>query len=169
MIKWIFNCTKSRWPVESLFGKERQLKLLGSAAEVPQQFLSSCGIPNFESQSVLFVWLQIGDSLLYHHGTPLHHKYETVDTYLDHGLDIRNRMGMENALSEFSGITWSRPNIFQKPTRNEQTTQGQAIQRVFLLNPQQTGMGAVTRQEFSSITLGSFQPRMVRQYGTKLR
>ena len=62
-------CTKTRWPVEALFGKEHQLKLLGSEVEIPQQFLSSCGIPNHESQSILYVWLEIGDSLLYHHGT----------------------------------------------------------------------------------------------------
>ena len=162
-------CTKTRWSVESLFSKEHQLKLLGSATEVSQQFLSSCRIPNYESQSVLSVWLHIGDSLLFHHGTPLTHTYNTVDTYFDHGNDIRERMEKENPLSEYSRITWSRPNIFKKPRRNELTSQGQIIHQVFLLNPQQTGMMAVTVQEFSSITLGSFQPRMVRQYRTKLR
>ena len=137
--------------------------------EVPQQFLSSCGIQNFESQSTLAVWLHIGDSLLYHHATPLRHTYNTVDTYLDQGNDIRSRMEKENPLSEFSGITWSRANIFRRLRNNEQTTQGHAIQHVFVMNPQQTGMGAVTKHEFTSITLGSFQSRMVRQYVTKLR
>jgi hypothetical protein len=162
-------CTKTRWVVEAQFGKESQLKLLGCSSEVPQQYLSSCGIPNFESQSALAVWLAIGDSLLFHHGTPLTHKYPTVDTYLDHGNDIRARMTQENPLSEASGIAWSRQNIFRKPRLQEQTNQGQAVQRVFLLNPQQTGMTAVTQPELSSVTLGSFQQRMVRQYGTKLR
>ena len=141
--------------------KEHQLKLLGSATEVPQQFLLSCRIPNYESQSVLSIWLHIGDSLLFHHGTPLTHTYNTVDTYFDHGNDIRERMEKENPLSEYSRITWSQPNIFKKPRRNELTSQGQIIHQVFLLNPQQTGMKAATVQEFSSITLGSFQPRMV--------
>ena len=97
------------------------------------------------------------------------HKYPTVDTYMDHGNDIRARMELENPLSEFSGIVWNRADIFRKPTRNEQTSQGQPINQVFLLNPQQTGMAAVTIQEFSSMTLGSFQTRMVRSYGTHLR
>ena len=72
-------------------------------------------------------------------------------------------------MSEFSGITWSRPNIFRRPRPLELTLQGQPIQQVFILNPHQTGMMAVTEQELSSVTLGSFQYRMVRQYGTKLR
>ena len=162
-------CTKTRWPVEALFGKESNLNILGSNTKVPQQYLSSCGIPGFESQSVLAIWLHIGDSLLYHHGTPMRHNYPTVDTYLDHGNDIRNRIGMENPLSEFSGIQWSRNNIFQRLTQREQTRQGGQIQHVFLLNTQQTGMTAITTQELSSITLGSFQSRMVRSYGTHLR
>ena len=88
----------------------------------------------------------IGDSLLFHHGTPLSHTYNTMDTYFDHGNDIRERMEKENPLSEYSRITWSRPNIFKKPRRNELTSQGQIIHQVFLLNPQQTGMMAVTVQ-----------------------
>ena len=40
---------------------------------------------------------------------------------------------------------------------------------VFLLNEQQTGMTPVTQQEFSSVTLGSFQTRMVKSYGSHLR
>ena len=158
-------CTKSRWPVESLFGREKQLCIMNN---VPQQFLSSCGILGFESQSILAVWLHIGDSLLHSFGTPLRHKYPTVDTYLDHGIDIRQGMTMENPLSEFSGIQWSRQDIFSRPRHNEQTTHGQPVQQVFLLNNQQTRMTPVTQQEFSSVTLGSFQTRMVKSYGSHL-
>ena len=159
-------CTKSRWPVESLFGRENQLAIMNN---VPQQFLASCEIPGFESHSILAVYIWIGDSLLHSFGTPLTLKYPTVDTYLDHGNDIRNRMTMENLLSEYSGIQWSRQDIFRRPRPNEQTTLGQQVQRVFLLNNQQTGMTQVTQQEFTSVTLGSFQTRMIKSYGTHLR
>ena len=54
-------CTKSRWAVESLFGRESQLRLLGANSEVPTQYLQPCGIPNFGSQTTLNVWLQIGN------------------------------------------------------------------------------------------------------------
>ena len=142
---------------------------MGSISEVPQQYLNSCGIPGYESQTVLAVWLQIGDSLLYHYGTPLTLKYPTADTYLDHGNDMRFRMEKENPMSEFSRIIWSRNDIYKKPARNEQTIGGQPIQQVFLMNQQQTGMSTVTQREFSSITLGSFQTKMIHSYGTHLR
>ena len=153
-----------------MFARESHLSILGSKAEVPNQYLNSCGIPNFESQSTLAVWLHIGDSLLFHHGVPYTYNYPTVDTYHDHGNDIRSRMEMENPLSEYSGIQWSRPNIFSQPRgANPQTINGQPIQFVDLLNPQQTGMASVTVDELSSVTLGSFQTRLVRSYGTQLR
>ena len=162
--------TKSRWPIEALFGRESQLGLLGARAEVPNQYLSSCGIPNFESHSKLMVWLQIGDSLLYHHGVTYRYKYPTVDTYLDHGNDIRNRIILENPLSTLSGIQWSRDNIFSRPRgMNPQTNEGQPIHQVNLLNPYHTGIAQVTVDELSSITLGSFQYRLVRSYITHLR
>ena len=53
-------CTKSRWIIEALFGREGHLGLLGSGAEVPSEYLQSCGIPNFESQTKLMVWALIG-------------------------------------------------------------------------------------------------------------
>ena len=163
-------CTKSRWPIESLFGRESQLSLLGAKAEVSSHYLSPCGIPNFESQSKLMVYLQIGDSLIYHHGVPYTYKYRTVDTYLDHGNDIRQRMVLENPLSSLSGVQWSRPDIFIRPRgQNPQTLQGLPVQLVHLLNPQQTGMAPVTPDELSSVTLGSFQYRLVRSYLTSLR
>ena len=141
-------CTKTRWPVECLFVREHHLSILGSVAEVPQQFLSSCHIPGFEAQSVLTVWLHIGDSLLHSFGTPLQHKYPTVDTYMDHGHDIRTRIILDNPLSEYSGIQWSRPNIFKRPNNREQTRQGQPVTQVFLRNMQQTRWAFVTKEEF---------------------
>ena len=163
-------CTRTRWPIESLFGRESQLSLLGARTEVPNQLLSPCGIPNFDSQSKLMVWLQIGDSLLYHHGVPYSYKYGTVDTYQDHGHDIRQRIALENPLSSLSGIQWSRDDIFSRPRgQNPHTNQGQPIRRVSLLNPQQTGMAPVTPDELSSVTMGSFQYRLMRSYVTRLR
>ena len=116
------------------------------------------------------VWLQIGDSLLYHHGVPYSYKYRTVDTYLDHGNDIRNRICLENPLSSLSGIQWSRLDIFSRPRgQNPRTQQGQPIHIVNLLDPQQTGLASVTADELASVTLGSFQYRNVRSYVTHLR
>ena len=163
-------CTKSRWVIEALFGREGHLGLLGSGAEVPSQYLESCGIPHFESQTTLMVWAQIGDSLLYHHATPYSYKYRTVDTYLDHALDMRRRMTMENPLSTLSGIQWSRPDIFSQPRGlNPVDLNGQPILRVNILDPQQTGMPPVTPDELSSVTLGSFQSQLVSSYVTNLR
>ena len=54
-------CTKSRHCVEALFARESQFKILGANAEVPTQYLRPCGIPNFNSQTTLNVWLQIGN------------------------------------------------------------------------------------------------------------
>ena len=116
------------------------------------------------------VWLQIGDSLLYHHGVPYSYRYRTVDTYQDHGHDIRQRITLENPLSSLSGVQWSRDDIFARPRgQNPQTNQGQAIRRVSLLNPQQTGMTQITADELSSVTMGSFQYRLMRSYVTRLR
>ena len=116
------------------------------------------------------VWVHISDSLVFHHGTPYTYKYDTVDTYLDHGLDIRNRIELENPLSSLSGVQWGRDNIFAQPRgQNEITRQGQLIRQVDILNPQDTGMPPFNQDELASITLGSFQHRLVRSYVTRLR
>ena len=162
--------TKSRWVVESLFCRESHLCLLGSSSEVSRQYLNPCGIPNYDSQSILAVWLHIGDSLLFHHATPYTYKYGTVDTYQEHGNDIRSRIELETPLSSLSGVQWSRNDIFRAPLgRNPLTRHGQPIVRVNLFNPQQTGMPAATMDELASVTLGSFQLRLVRSYSTSLR
>ena len=163
-------CTKSRWPVEALFCKESHLSLLGSSSEVPNQYLGPCGIANYDSQSRLAVWLHIGDSLLFHHATPYTYKYGTVDSYRDHGNDIRHRIELETPLSSLSGVQWSRDNIFLAPLgHNPVTRQGQPITQVNLFDQQQTGMPPVTLDELSSVTLGSYQPKLVRTYLTSLR
>ena len=163
-------CTKSRWTVESLFCRESHLRLLGSSSEVPRQYLNPCGIPNYESQTTLAVWLHIGDSLLYHHATPYTYKYRTVDSYQDHGNDMRSRIELETPLSSLSGVRWSRDDIFRAPLgRNPQTRQGQRIVPVNLFNPQETAMPQATLDELTSVTLGSFQPGLVRTYMTSLR
>ena len=120
--------------------------------------------------SILAVWLHIGDSLLFHHATPYTYKYGTVDTYQEHGNDIRSRIELETPLSSLSGVQWSRNDIFRAPLgRNPLTRHGQPIVRVNLFNPQQTGMPAATMDELASVTLGSFQLRLVRSYSTSLR
>ena len=114
--------------------------------------------------------LLFGDSLLFHHATPYSQKYRTVDTYLDHANDMRTRMVLENPLSSLSGIQWSRPDIFTEPRgQNPVTQNGQPILRVNIMNPAQTGMPPITPDELSSVTLGSFQPRLVRSYVTNQR
>ena len=164
------TCTKTRWVVESNFLRESHLSLLGASSEVPRQYLNPCGIPNYDSQSILAVWLHIGDSLLFHHSTPYTYNYGTVDTYQEHGNDIRSRIELETPLSSLSGVQWSRNDIFRAPLgRNPLTRQGQPIVRVNLFNPQQTGMPAATLDELSSVTLGSFQSRLVRTYCTIIR
>ena len=111
-----------------------------------------------------------GDSLLYHHGTPCSYKYRTVDTYLDHAQDMRQRITLENPLSTLSGIQWSRADIFSQPRGlNPLTLNGQPIVPVDILDPQQTGMPPITPDELSSITLGSFQYRLVSSYVTSQR
>ena len=163
-------CTKSRWPVESLFCRENHLSLLGSKSEVAGQYLNPCGIPNYSSQSSLAVWLHIGDSLLNKYATPYTYKYGTVDTYQDHGNDIKSRIELETPLSSLSGVQWSRNDIFRAPLgRNPVTRHGQPIVRVNLFNPQQTGMPPATLDEMASVTLGSYQHRLVRTYMTNIR
>ena len=73
---------------------------------------------------------------------------------------------MENPLSDFSGIVWSR-NIFQRPSVQE--VRNGTVQTVNLMDPNATGMVGVTRAELSSMTLGSFQAKMAVSYMSKLR
>ena len=140
------------------------------STQVPRQYLNQCGLPNYDSQSTLAVWLHIGDSLLYHHATPYTYKYRTVDTYQDHGHDIRSRIELETPLSSLSDVQWSQNDIFRVPLGlNPLTRQGLPIVRVNLFDPQQTAMSPATLDELSSVTLGSFQHRLVRTYMTSLR
>ena len=158
---------KTRWKVESLFGKENALQLMGCRYEMAQQYFSACHIPGFENQPNIFIWLCVGDILIRNYTPNFHHTYATVDTYMQHGDDLRNRIVMENPLSEFSNVTWSRPNIFQKPTQAD-LRQGR-IRRVNLMNPFETGVVGINPNELTSMTLGSFQPRLCNSYVTKLR
>ena len=92
------------------------------------------------------------------------------DLESDHGNDIRHRIELETPLSSLSGVQWSRDNIFLAPLgHNPVTRQGQPITQVNLFDQQQTGMPPVTLDELSSVTLGSYQPKLVRTYLTSLR
>ena len=120
---------------------------------------------------VVFYSPLTGDSIICNHGTPYCYRYPTAntDTYLDHGNDIRRRIELENPLSSLSGVQWSR-DIFSRPQGvNQVTRNGQPIVRVNLLNPQETGMPQVLPEELSSVTLGSYQPGLVRSYVTNMR
>ena len=161
------TCTKSRWHVESLFGKENALQIMGTRHELPQQYFSPCNIPPFENQPVIFIWLCIGDIIIRNYTAGFRHTYPTVDTYRQHGQDIRSRIDKENPLSEFSGITWSRTNIFKKPTQQE--LRRRQVTRVDLINSNQTGIVSINPAELTSLTLGSFQPKMSNSYVSKLR
>ena len=74
---------------------------------------------------------------------------------------------MENCLSHFSGIVWSRQDIFKKPTQAE--IRAGLVQSVNALDPAQTGFININLVDLTSMTLGSFQPRQVNKYVTKLR
>ena len=161
------SVTKSRWHVESCFGREYALQIMGVRSEVPQHYLSACQIPGHANQPRLFVWLCIGDVVINRFTNSFQHIYPTVDTYNLHGMDIRMRIEKENPLSEYSGITWSRTNIFKKPTQNE-LGQGY-VRKINLLNSNQTGMVGINFNELSSMTLGSFQPKLANSYVSKLR
>ena len=87
-----------------------------------------------------------------------------------HITHITRRIELENPLSSFSGIQWSRRDIFSRPQGvHPVTLNGQPIVRVNLLNPQQTGMAQLLPEELSSVTLGSYQPGLVRSYVTNMR
>ena len=53
--------------------------------------------------------------------------------------------------------------------RDSESSGDEGIVRVDLFNPQQTGMPPATMDELASVTLGSFQLRLVRSYSTSLR
>ena len=163
------TCTRSRWKVEKCFGIEKAFQISGCIRELPNQYLQSCGIPGFENQSILYVWLLIVDALNYDWSPPIQYQYPTVDTYFDHGRILKERVEKENPLSSYSGITWDRDDIFRKPTRNERTGSNRPITKTKLMNQAQTHLPTVTPDEFGSITMGSFQEKVGRQLITKLR
>ena len=160
------SVTKTRWHVESCFGKESALKMMGVKYEVPQQYFAPCRIQGYSNQPIIYIWLLVGDIIVRNYTAGFQHTYQTVDTYLQHGQDLRSRVEMENPLSEFSGITWNRPNIFKKPTQAELRVGN--VQQVDLLNSNQTGMVGITFDELSSMTLGSFQPKLANSYVTQM-
>ena len=160
-------CTKTRWPVESLFGHETNLKITGGKQETAHQLLRGCKIVGFEAQPTLYVCLMVCDSLLKTYPRPYNLHYPTVDTYYQHGQDIRSRLTMENPLSDLSGIQFSR-NLMRKPLAREMLPHGR-IRRVDIMAQGLTGFPPITPDEMNSATLGSFQSRLVHAYITKLR
>ena len=116
----------------------------------------SCGIPGFENQPELYVWLSIVDVVVRTCSSPFLLNYRTTDTYAQHGADLLHRLTMENCLSHFSGVMWSR-DIFKKPTQVELRRRHVTV--VNALNPAQTGFSTSTLVDLTSMTLGSFQPR----------
>ena len=117
----------------------------------------SCGIPGFEQQSEMYVWLQVCDVIVRTCSSPHRLSYQTTDTYAQHGQDLLHRLIMENCLSHFSGIAWSRNEIFKKPTRAE-LRRGH-VRQVDPLNPAQTVFFNINLVDLTSMTIGSFQPR----------
>ena len=130
-------------------------------------FFRSCGIPGFEDQPDIYVWLQVCDVVVRLCSRPFRLSYQTTDTYAQHGQDLLHRLVMENCLSHFSGITWSRVDIFKKPTQAE--LRRGLVRRVDALNPAETGFFNINLVDITSMTLGSFQPRQVDKYITMLR
>ena len=162
-------CTKARWHVECTFSREYALQITGTRKEVPQQYLGPCRIPGFESQPQLYVWLMVADSLSRNYSTPFHLSYATsaFDTHWQHGDDLRNRIEMENCLSEFSQIIFSR-DIFQKPRIRQLHPHG-LVSQVDILNSNQTNFPQFAESDLTSVTLGSFQNKHTHSYITKMR
>ena len=104
----------------------------------------------------MYAWLSVCDVIVRNCSLPFHLNYPTRDSYIQHGNDLLNRIEMENCLSHFSGVTWSR-NIFKKPSQQE-LRQGN-VRTVDVLDPNQTGFFKIDKIDLSSITLGSFQTR----------
>ena len=116
----------------------------------------SCGIPGFESQSKMYVWLLVCDVIVRQYSAPFLLSYRTTDTYAQHGADLLHRLTMENCLSTFNGVRWSR-DIFKKPTQVELRRRN--VRAVNALNPGQTGFVNINLVDLTSVTLGSFQMR----------
>ena len=82
-------------------------------------------------------------------------------------VDCRSQW--QGHLATFESL-WTFVDIFTEPRgQNPVTQNGQPILRVNIMNPAQTGMPPITPDELSSVTLGSFQPRLVRSYVTNQR
>ena len=120
-------------------------------------FFRACDIPGFETQSELYVWLSVCDVVVRMCSTPVLLSYRTVDTYAQHGADLMHRLTMENCMSHFSSITWSRQDIYKRPTQVE--LRRGLVQAVNVFNPVETGFFDTNLIDLASITLGSFQPR----------
>ena len=116
----------------------------------------SCNIPGFENQPEMYVWLLVCDVIIRQCSSPFLLSYPTIDTYAQHGADLLHRLTMENCLSSFVGIRWSR-DIFKKPTQAE-LRRGH-VRLIDALNPAMTGFFNINLVDLASVTLGSFQPR----------
>ena len=104
----------------------------------------------------MYVWLLVCDVIVRTCSAPFLLSYPTTDTYAQHGQDLLRRLTMENSLSHFSGITWSR-DIYRRPTQAE-LRRGH-VRQVDVLDPLQTGFFNINLVNLTSMTLGSFQPR----------
>ena len=118
---------------------------------------SACTIPGLEQQPELYVWVSVCDVIIRKCTSPYLLNYATRDNYMQHGQDLLSRIEMENCLSHFSGVSWSRREIFKKPSLQE--IQRGNVRVVNLLNPAQTGFFNIDRIDLSSMALGSFQTR----------
>ena len=118
-------------------------------------FFSACSIRGLEKQPELYIWLSVCDVIIRNCSLPYSLNYSTRDTYMQHGQDLLSRIEMENPLSHFSGISWSRRDIFKKPSQHELRLGH--VRVVNVLNPAQTGFFNIGKIDLSSIGLGSFQ------------
>ena len=114
------TCTKARWHVECTFAREFDLQITGTRKEIPRQYMEASTINGFQSQPKIYIWLSVVDVVSKNFSAPFHLSYplSQYDTYHSHGIDLRNRIEMENPLSEYNNVTFSR-NIFRKPVRQE--------------------------------------------------
>ena len=49
------SVTKTHWHVESCFGKESALKMMGVKYEVPQQYFAPCRIQGYSNQPIIYI------------------------------------------------------------------------------------------------------------------
>ena len=163
------TCTKARWHFECTFAREWAFQITGTRKEVPQQYMMPSTINGFESQPNLNVWLLVVDVISRNYSTPFHLSYPVsqYDDYYNHGTDLRNRLEMENCLSDFSNIAYRR-DIFKKPLLREIQPRGiVALLDIFTAN--QTEFPQFTERDLASVTLGSFQNQQTHSYITKIR